>query len=476
MLRDVTTNITDGLLGLNSNKGDGVHLKIGVSPVISDTPIVITGNMTATKIKELLGLSPLADKVMDSIENGSSRIYCIPVSASTAGSRSTVEKIATGSGSLSVSGNPYNAFNVIIKITGQGRRNSALFIYSIDGGYSYSDELTVPLTGQYEIPLTGLTITFTEGAESDVETSFLVGDVFKFKTTAPTMTNSDALASIDKLKYFNEYYELVHIVGESQKALWSAVSEQQVVLATSYHKPLLFVLEAYAPDDNENVSAYAQRLEADKKDVKNTDIQVVAARSLYIGMDGITREINNAGIVCGLYSKSEVHQSIGKTRDTSGMGISKTKMLELRPNGIEEYIELLDTAKYLTFRSYDGLDSFFVTNARVMSPEGSDYRYAEDVRVKNKIIREVRKEALQLLQDDIDLEDVQNELETRAKFMQTPLDDMVKLKEITSATITVLEGQDIIMTEKMSIVIRYVSRGYIREIEVDLGRTKPSSD
>ncbi len=476
MLRDVTTTITDGLLGLATVKGDGIHLKIGVSPVVSDAPILITGNMTAAKIKERLGLSPLADKVMDSVENGSNRIYCIPVSASTAGGKGTIEKTGTGSGSLTTDGSPYNAFDVIIKITGQGRRNTALFVYSIDGGYSYSDELTVPMTGIYEIPLTGLTVTFAEGAEPNQDTSFLVGDVFRFKTTAPTMTNTDALAAIDKLKTFNESYELVHIVGESQKALWSAVSEQQRELAATYHKPLLFVLEAYTPNSNEEIADYALRLEADMKDIKNTDIQVVAARSLYIGMDGITREINNAGIVCGLYSKTKVHQSVGKTRDTAGMGIVKTKMLELRPAGIEEYIELLDAAKYLTFREYDGLDSFFVTNARVMSPDGSDYRYAEDVRVKNKIIKEVRKDALQLLQDDIDLEDVQNELETRAKFMQTPLDDMVRLKEISSATITVPEGQDIIATEKMSVIVRYVSRGYIREIEVDLGRTKPGSN
>lgn len=475
MLRDVTTTITDGLLGLSGEMGEGIHVKIGVSPVTSDTPITVTGNMTAAKIKERLGLSPLADKVLDSIENGSNRIYCIPVAASTAGSKGVVGKKGTGSGSLTVSGNPYNAFDVIIKITGQGRKNTALFVYSVDGGYSYSDEFTVPLTGAYEIPLTGLTVTFAEGAEPNAATSFLVGDVFSFKTTAPTMTNADALKAIDKLKNFNEVYEFVHIVGESQKALWSAVSEQQKELTTTYHKPLLFVLEAYTPEENEEAIDYVVRLETDKKDIKSTDIQVVAARSLYVGMDGITREINNAGIVCGLYSKTKVHQSIGKTRDTAGMGIAKTKMLELRPAGIEDYIELLDNAKYLTFRKYDGLDDFFVTNARVMSPDGSDYRYAEDVRVKNKIVREVRKEALQLLQDDIDLDNMQNELETRASFMRTPLDEMVRQNEISSATVTVPDGQDIIATEKMAVVIRYVSRGYIREIEIDLGRTKPSA-
>lgn len=102
--------------------------------------------------------------------------------------------------------------------------------------------------------------------------------------------------------------------------------------------------------------------------------------------------------------------------------------------------------------------------------------YAEDVRVKNKIIRETRKEGLLLLNDDIDLEDVQGELETRAKFMFVPLQRMIDAKEISSAEITVPEGQaeTILEDETMRVKIRYVSRGYIREVEVDLGRAQPS--
>lgn len=121
----------------------------------------------------------------------------------------------------------------------------------------------------------------------------------------------------------------------------------------------------------------------------------------------------------------------------------------------------------------DGRD---VYHTKMMSPDGSDFRYAEDVRVKNKIIRETRKEGLLLLNDDIDLEDVQGELETRAKFMFVPLQRMIDAKEISSAEITVPEGQaeTILEDETMRVKIRYVSRGYIREVEVDLGRAQPS--
>jgi hypothetical protein len=55
---------------------------------------------------------------------------------------------------------------------------------------------------------------------------------------------------------------------------------------------------------------------------------------------------------------------------------------------------------------------------------------------------------------------------------------MIDDKEISSAQIIVPEGQaqDVVEQEKMRVRIRYVSRGYIREVEVDLGRARPSSD
>ena len=67
MLRDVKHNVSDGLLDFATPTGDGLHIKVGVSPVVSDTPIIVTGDMDAAMIKKRLGMSPLADAVMDSV-------------------------------------------------------------------------------------------------------------------------------------------------------------------------------------------------------------------------------------------------------------------------------------------------------------------------------------------------------------------------------------------------------------------------
>ena len=204
MLRDVKHNVSDGLLGFATATGDGLHIKLGVSPVVSDTPIIVTGDMDAAKIKSRLGLSPLADAVMDAVQFGASRVYCLPVSATTAGTLGEITKAGDGGGSVAVDGSPTNAFAVIVKITAQGGLNTAAFVVSIDGGYSFSEETTVPLTGSYELAGTGLKLTFTEAeAEDQKPSSFIVNDTYSFQTTAPVATNGDILAALEKLTKFN---------------------------------------------------------------------------------------------------------------------------------------------------------------------------------------------------------------------------------------------------------------------------------
>lgn len=469
MLRDVKTIVSDGGLGVQTAKGEGVHVKIGASPVASTSPILITGSMSHQKIKELLGYSPLADAVMDSVENGSGKLYCLPVQPSVAGTIGPVNKEGGGTGSCTANGIPNNAYDVVVVFTGAGGFNQATLQYSIDGGNSFSGELTLSPTGELVIPNTGVTLTFSEAIDNPSD-SFRVGDQYRVKTTAPQLSNQDVLDALAKLRNAVIPFEFVHIVGESARPLWGAVAEEVTAFFEQYKKPLFVVMEATRKADSETLNDFYNRLAAERRGIDHTDVQIVASWSKYKRMDGRVAEINNAGIVCGLYARALVQQSIGETKSFS---VPETKMLKLLPEGIEDYIGALDDEKYLTFRQYEGLSGFYVTNARMMAPDGSDYRYAENVRVKNKIIRETRKEALKQLQSMVDMEDVQGSLEAIAKFIEIPLDDMVRAKEISSARIEVPEDQDILVSEKLRVVIRFVPVGYVREIEIDLGMENP---
>lgn len=72
-------------------------------------------------------------------------------------------------------------------------------------------------------------------------------------------------------------------------AVWQMVSTAQVELAKTYHKPMFFILEAvnWMPrsvrgsgigESKPGISPdWALQMEADRKKIKNTDIQVCAA-------------------------------------------------------------------------------------------------------------------------------------------------------------------------------------------------------
>ena len=150
MLRDVRSNVTDGLLGFATATGDGLHIKIGVSPSVTEKPITILGSMGASTIKSKLGLSPLADAVMDAVQGGAACVFCIPVAASTAGTIGEVTKTGDGGGSVTVQGSPNNAYALTVRFTAQGGLNTAAFVYSIDGD-NFSEEITVPVLSLIDI-------------------------------------------------------------------------------------------------------------------------------------------------------------------------------------------------------------------------------------------------------------------------------------------------------------------------------------
>ncbi|WP_390905360.1 DUF2586 family protein [Paenibacillus melissococcoides] len=73
-------------------------------------------------------------------------------------------------------------------------------------------------------------------------------------------------------------------------------------LRDTYKKPLFAICEAPQWEMDESIDAFVQRLIEARKGLSNYDLQIVSAWSKYRKMDGRTKVVNNAGIVCGLYA------------------------------------------------------------------------------------------------------------------------------------------------------------------------------
>ena len=177
--------------------------------------------------------------------------------------------------------------------------------------------------------------------------------------------------------------------------------------------------------------------------------------------------------MAGLYGLASVQDSIGQTDTYS---ISEAKMTALMPEGIEDFISDLDDAKYLTFRKYYGVTGCYVNNARMLCKDGSDYRYAEHVRVLCKMIRQIYLTAVPMLQMNISAsDDMETDINNILERLMIPLEDMESREEITSATLSVPDMNEIniVQDENLPVKLTFVPRGYIREFDFDLSMTNP---
>lgn len=469
---DVNAVVKDGNLGRNTvETGTGIQVKIGVSPVTAESPIQITGTMEPDTVREKLGNSPLADACICSMEWGAANILAIPVAATTAGTVGQVTSTKTGAGTFAIQGSPNNAFDIVVEITEAGENNEAEFKYSLNGGESYVEDIVIPTNGSYAVPLTGLTLKFTEANDGD---SWKAGDKFVASATAPAASNADLLAACRKLFNYAGAFEFVHIVGTTTGAFWASLASLSDQFATTYKRPTMFIAEARNAAANETVEAYVAAMETEKRSVSNFRIQAVCSWSEYVREDGAAVPMNNASIAAGLYCRAKESQSIGEVRSFT---ISEGKINKLLPAGIEDYIGRLDAAKYLTLRRYIGRDGYYVTNARMMCPEGSDYAYAEDTRVSNRLVKEVRNYALNEMQIEIDPGNIEAEVAKIEEYLNIPIERAAEADKIISSGRLTIDRDNLIILvdEELTAVVTYVPMGHVRNISLEFKVENPYS-
>lgn len=461
-LPDVSITVVDGGLGLTSPGAVGAHAKVGVC---SQGPVnqVLTLS-DPSEITAKLGVGPLADALADSFLAGSGIIYAVRAQGDVAGAVGVVESTKTGTGNMTAAGSPLNAFDVSVRIEDPGARGTATFRLSLDGDRTWGAKQTVPATGTYEIPGTGITLTFTDDSVNPPN-SFLAGDTYRFSTTAPEASAASVGAAVDALLAANLEYEFVHVVGESDAALWSALDAKAQDAAAAY-RYLHFVAEARGPQPAETVDQWVQALAQSAASFASPRVSVVAGRlRIADPLTGRLPDRNGAGIYCGRLSAVPVMRSPGRVRDGSLPGV-----VALVPEGIGEgHIGDLDGARFVTFRQYVGLAGFYVTGARMMAAETSDFQYAELRRVMDKACREVRKEALLYEQAEATNEGL-SALEAQLK---RPLERMAGAGEIRAGEVVIPRNQDIVGTSTLRVRVRLQPVGVLRWIEVEIGFQNP---
>lgn len=470
MFSEINVSVEDGNLGRSGGAATRAQVKIGVSGIQSDVPVLITSNMKPSEIKEKLGYSPLADACIDAVENGLSTIYAIPMAADVAGEVGEIVHTGTGAGTCEVNGNPNNAYHIIVEITGTGNVNEGTFKYSIDGGNNFSDDYSIPLGGSFEIEGTGLTLVFKD-AEAGEE-SFLVGDEYGFETAAPTMNNANVLKAVEKLVSYNKVFEVCHIVGVSTKTLWAALQTEAEEFLLTYKKPIIFLCEGRPCKSDETLDVYMEEMRTERKGINSYYVCVCLTYGTYLRKDLRTQNINMAGVISGLIGKAKESLSIGCVEE---FPISGGKLLKILPEGIADYSKELDEMGYTVFRQYTGKDDYYVSNANVFAPEESDFRYVESVRVLNRLVRDVAAKATDKTQNEIDPNDIEATVKVIEAYLNLAVEECKRDKIISSGEVTIdTENLNILADETLNVGVSWVPMGTVRRFNIKFAVTNPA--
>ncbi|MGI6542968.1 MAG: DUF2586 domain-containing protein [Limnochordia bacterium] len=461
-LKDVLVKIKDGGLALLANNPSAVHAKVGVANLAPVGQVIALSDHE--QIAEQVGTGPLADALLDSFVAGSRLIYVVAAEADVLGQVGTVARHGEGTGVMQVSGSPLNAYQVVVEILRTGGLNDAIFRFSLDGGASWSGQVTVPAEGSYAIPGTGLTLTFQHDLENPPE-SFRKGDTFAFSTTAPSASVESVNAAIDVLFNTNLSYDFIHVVGASDSAMWAALAARAEEAFNSF-RYIHILAEAKGPGADQTVDQWVSSLLEEAEDVASTRLSICAAFGKVSDIATGRQVVRNlAGLYAGRVSAIGVQQHPGEV----ALG-AMPSVVSLAPEGINAaHISALDDARFITFRTYEGFPGHYVNDGRIMAAPTSDYQQVETRRVVDKAARQVRIAALRFHKGP----GTPGGLAAFQAALQVPLGVMQADGEIMGAQVVIPPGQNILSTGRLKARLRITPVPIMREIEVEIGLDNP---
>lgn len=304
-------------------------------------------------------------------------------------------------------------------------------------------------------------------------TSFVMGDLLAFSTSAPAMGVGSAAAALDVLIAAPLQFEFIHLVGQASPSMW-AVADAKAAGAEDEKRWLHMVCEAAMPGDD--TDDWVQERLADAVGFQSARVSVVAgALELVDALTGAVVVRNGAGVYVGRLSGVPVQRSPGRVGDGP-----LTSVLDLWPADLTEgQIEQLDLAGLITFRRFANTLSargVYVTLGRMMAGSTSDFKLVQNRRVMDKALWLVREKGLPFLQDEADAgpDDSPGGLARFEASLQTALDEMKSAGEIADGKIIVPEGQNILSTQTIRVEVKVQPRGYMNFIDATVGFTNPA--
>lgn len=474
-----TITVRDGGIGLPSS---GVAFPLVWGHTALGTANTLYFSTNPNSLRDTLGQGQAVEQALPLIlTNGG--VLVMKTAASTAGAAGAVTKTAIGAstGTVTVAGAAFDAYQVKVRIKATGTVATGRFDYSLDqlgNSPTFSEEITIPSGGTYAIPSTNLTLTFTPGAGA---VFFESGDYHVFACTAPQYTTSDlATAATALLLALGNYkIEQTTFTGRSVSGAAAATMAASIATVMSQlelrHRWARAIMDG-GVDTGANVKAAFASFSNNRVAVcfGTADIPTLNPHAGW-GVPRFTAAFAFTERAAG----ADLSENLGRVAS----GSLRVAAIQNDENTSQQFLE---ADKLNTLRTLDGETGFFCTNGYLKSASGSDFIYYDWGRVMDRACRVVF-ETLQpwLLRkvriltdgsgtlDPRDAERIRTALTValRAALKGPTVEGVPDMDHVTDLSVTVDLTNNVKLTRQIHTVVQLVPTFPIESEATELGFT-----
>lgn len=328
---------------------------------------------SASQVRAAFGFGPLVTDASYIVQHGGT-VRCGRLPSTNAGVSGAIAKTGTAGAAVMTiaAGTPNDRYSVRVECVSGGALGTATVRYSLDAwpdnsARSYSDPITVPVSGEVVLAGTGLTVDFSAALGA--------GDYYTFVTTAPTPAAADitALTTNNVLSGLSLPFRFVVLAGQEAAAadadtIASAFGTALVALQASGQRKI-------------GIMGSGRDAAADQgTDFTYEGLNICAAYSeldvdATLPFTGLSRARIGTHIAVAA-------RAAGSLLSTDPIRFASGPLPGVRTMAHDEFVEQnVDDLKITTSRSYPGESGVYLTNAWIKSADSSSVRYLQHATV-----------------------------------------------------------------------------------------------
>lgn len=283
--------------------------------------------------------------------------------------------------------NPIDDFDLVIEILTGGTigTDGIIYRYSLDGGRTWSAATALGTATEIVVPGSGgVTIDFAAG-------TLVAGDTMSLPLVAPAWSNSDLTDALTALGESAASWEVVHIVGPMTASALGVVDGLIATLAAR-GKYRWWIGNTRRVDVGETEAAFLTAMST------AFGSAATVAGAIGAGDAIITSALSGRSYrrpIAFAYAARQA--AVSEEINVADVNLGPLPGVLLvddlgRPIAHDEALNPgLDDARFVTLRTWEGIQGVYVTRPRLLAPSGSDFEIAPYRRVIN-----IAKEALRL--------------------------------------------------------------------------------